>query len=487
MGVTLKFSVLRETLPRGAFVRNESTSLANLRVRLQDLQQQAISIQGAADANNRDFTTEESRQLEDLFASIDRTLGDIRQRERIEANNRAISQSTGRQTTATDPGISDAATIQDGGRPAAPQGGRPPAATVPAAARDPGLNRRQGFGDIGDFAKSVVAACRAGGQVDPRLLLNAPTTFGSEGVGADGGFAVPPEFRTAIMQKVMGETSLLARTDLLETTGNTLTIPTDETTPWQSTGGIQAYWEGEGQQLTQSKPSLQDTTIRLNKLTALVPVTSELLEDAAALSSYIGRKAPDKIDFKVNNAIINGTGVGQPLGILNSPALVSINKETSQTAATVVHANIVKMWGRLYGPARANAVWLINQDVEQSLNQMGFPSSGTTVQFPVYMPPGGLSASPYGMLLGRPVIPTQACQTLGTEGDIILTDLQAYLAAQKVGGLRAETSIHLWFDYDVMAFRFILRLAGQPWWSSTISPLNGSNTLSYYVTLNTRT
>ncbi len=146
----------------------------------------------------------------------------------------------------------------------------------------------------------------------------------------------------------------------------------------------------------------------------------------------------------------------------------------------------MKMWSRLYGPARQNAVWLINQDVEPQLNAIGFPSGATTVQFPIYIPPGGLSGAPYSTLLGKPVLVTQACSTVGTQGDIILTDLKAYLAAQKVGGLRAETSIHLWFDYDITAFRFILRIAGQPWWSSAISPLNGANTLSYYVTLDTR-
>jgi HK97 family phage major capsid protein len=59
-------------------------------------------------------------------------------------------------------------------------------------------------------------------------MLDAPTTFGSEGVGPDGGFAVPPEFRTTIME-VMGETELLVRTDLIDATGNSLTIPTHET------------------------------------------------------------------------------------------------------------------------------------------------------------------------------------------------------------------------------------------------------------------
>jgi HK97 family phage major capsid protein len=475
---------LRASLPVCATLFNESNTLVMLRQRLADLQASALSIQGAADAGNRDFTTDEERDLADIFASIEKTNGDITRRERIEVNNGVVTASQGRRVEPGEiepPDSIDPKNIGAGGP-------RTPGGRVPAQPINHGDLNRQGFRNMGDFAKSVMAASRPGAsQVDPRLLIAGPATFGSEGTGADGGFAVPPEFRTSIMEKVMGETSLLARTDLIDVTGNTMTIPKDETTPWQSSGGIQAYWEGEAQQFTQSKPALEDTTIRLNKLTALVPVTSELLEDAAALSSYINRKAPEKIDFKVNLAIIGGTGVGQPLGILNSPALVSVPKDTSQIAATITHSNIVRMWARLYGPSRQNAVWIANQDVEPQLNAMGFPTGATTVQFPVYLPPGGVSGAPYSTLMGRPIIPSQASSTLGTQGDLILTDLQAYLAAQKVGGLRAETSIHLWFDYDVTAFRFVLRLAGQPWWSNPITPLNGSNTLSQYVTLDTRT
>jgi HK97 family phage major capsid protein len=474
---------------------NDGNTLQSLRDRLVELNDRAVTIQAAADAAKRDFSTEEATELDDIFAQVEQTKGDIARRERIEENTNALAAGGGRRTEANDPEAGPdpaAAAAREAGaaanaRAAAAVGnGRPePRRTVPAQARG-GDYLRRGFHNMGDFARCVVNASRPGGAVDPRLIVDAPSTFGSEGVGADGGFAVPPEFRTAIMEKVLGETSLLGRTDLLEVTGNSITIPKDETTPWQSSGGILASWEGEAQQLTQTKPLLEDVTIRLNKLTALVPVTSELLEDAAALASYINRKAPEKIDFKINAAIIGGTGNGQPLGILKSPALITVAEESAQTAATVNHQNIIKMWSRLYGPARSNAVWLVNQDVEPQLNSLGFPASATTVQFPVYIPPGGLSAAPYANLLGRPVIPSQACSTLGTVGDIILTDLKAYLAAQKVGGIRAETSIHLWFDYDITAFRFILRIAGQPWWSAAINPYNGANTLGHYVALATR-
>jgi HK97 family phage major capsid protein len=133
-------------------------------------------------------------------------------------------------------------------------------------------------------------------------------------------------------------------------------------------------------------------------------------------------------------------------------------------------------------------VWLINQDVEPLLQAMAFPAASGSAVFPAYLPPGGLSDSPYGRLMGRPVLPLEACQTVGTEGDIILTDPTQYLVVMKASGIRSDVSIHLYFDSDHVAFRFIMRVGGQPYWPAAITRQNGSNTLSSIVTLNsTRT
>lgn len=341
-----------------------------------------------------------------------------------------------------------------------------------------------GWRNFGHFANAVRLAQR--GQIDPRLQVQnaAATTFGSEQAQADGGYAIPPDFRTAIMKKVEGQDSLLALTDKQTTSSTQITFPSDETTPWQTSGGILVSWDQEAATGTQSKPSLQEVTVRAFKLRALVPITEELIADGPALSNWLNSKVPDKLNFAVTNAIVNGSGAGQPLGILNAPAKVTVNKEAGQATGTVTYPNIVKMWGRCLGDWRKNAVWLINQDVEQQLQQMSL--GGSSVAFPAYMPPGGLSGSPYATLMGRPVIVTEACKGLTTEGDIILTDPKQYVSVVRTSGVSQEVSIHLWFDQDIVAFKFTLRMGGQPWWNSAITRLNGANTLSSIVTLQTR-
>jgi HK97 family phage major capsid protein len=272
--------------------------------------------------------------------------------------------------------------------------------------------------------------------------------------------------------------------------GNSITFPIDETTAHQTTGGILAYWDTEAATMTQSKPALKELTLKLSRLTALVPVTDELIEDTAAMSSYVVNKAGEKLAFKVNDAIVNGTGVGQPLGIMNAPCKVQVSKIGSQVAATIHAKNVVGMMARMPARSFANAVWLVNQDCMPQILQLGFPvTDGTTSNVgagALYMGPGQMATqSVYGTLLGRPIVVTEACQTVGTTGDIILADLTKYLAVVK-GAVRTDTSIHLWFDQAITAFRFVMRLNGQPWLSAAIARKNGSNTLSHFVALESR-
>jgi HK97 family phage major capsid protein len=140
---------------------------------------------------------------------------------------------------------------------------------------------------------------------------------------------------------------------------------------------------------------------------------------------------------------------------------------------------------------RGSAVWLINEDVTQQLMQMtvnvqNVAGTENVGGWPVFVPPGRLSDAPFGALLGRPIVPTQACQTLGTVGDIIFASLGQYAAIIKAGGIQAVTSIHVFFDYDMTAFKFVFRMGGQPWWSTTLAAKNGSNTYSPFVALQTR-
>jgi HK97 family phage major capsid protein len=459
-------------------------NIEQIKARLVELNEIGKAIQAKADAEKRELSADEQKDVDAIFNEFEAGEADIARRERLSAQEKRLDMSAGRvvppQPLAMQNGSS--VVVQNG--------------VGPDGLRNTRLSTREdrarwGFHDLGEFCAAVRSASNNPSSIDQRLITNALSTYGSEGVGADGGFAVPPEWRSSIMEAVVGEDSLLSRTDQQQATGNSITFPVDETTAWQTSGGIQAYWDGEAAAMTQSKPALKEVTVKLHRVTALVPVTDELLQDSAALGSYVSRKAGEKIAFKVNDAILNGTGAGQPLGILNAPATVSIAKEASQTAATFHADNAVKMMARMPAASFGRSAWIINQDVVPQIMKLGFAvttASGTAAGAgQLYMPPTGLANSgAYGSLLGRPIIVTEACATLGTVGDVVLADLAQYLAVIKAGGVRSDTSIHLFFDQNATAFRFVLRMNGQPWLSAPIARKNGSNTLSHFITLATR-
>jgi HK97 family phage major capsid protein len=316
------------------------------------------------------------------------------------------------------------------------------------------------------------------------------STYANETTGSDGGYAVPEEMRTNIEVRVMGEDSLLSRCDQIPMTTQSLTLPDDETTPWGSSG-IQCYWEGEAAAIDQSKPVLKQKRWTTRKVTALVPVTDELAADAPAMGAYLNRKVGEVMDFKVGEAIVRGTGAGQPLGVLNAGCLVSVAKETSQVADTFLGLNAFKMISRLYPGHRSTSVWLINPDVQPYLYRLNSPgldgigSETANWGTHIFQPASGISGSA-DTLLGRPIVYTQHCAELGTVGDVILGSFAQGYGAGIRGGVDAQTSIHFWFDQATTAFRFIMRMDGQPYLSAAIAPRAGSNTMSDFVVTATR-
>ncbi|MEY2653558.1 MAG: hypothetical protein RLZZ524_586, partial [Pseudomonadota bacterium] len=353
------------------------------------------------------------------------------------------------------------------------------------AARDPEV---QPYAHLGEQLMDVMRACRPGAKPSPRLLKAAKAPTGmSEGVPADGGFLVQTDLVAQLMRPVYETGALLSRVRRFEVSSNSNSIElfgVNETSraTGHRYGGVTGYWGAEAELKADSHPTFRKVRMELRKLYALAYATDELLQDASLVGQVIGEAARNELQFLAENAIINGTGVGQPQGILGAPCLVSQAAEALQ-GDTVVAENLVHMWERRWAPG--NYVWLINQEVESQLMMLDLPAGGAGAL--VYLPPGGFSGAPYGSIFGRPVLVTEYNQELGTAGDIILADLSQYYLATK-GGIQEAMSIHVHFVYDESVFRFVMRVEGQPAWSSALTPFEATtgHTVSPFVALATR-
>lgn len=341
------------------------------------------------------------------------------------------------------------------------------------------------YRDIGEFMYDVIQAGTPSSPTRSKLVdyQKRAASGGSEAVPSDGGFLIPETFSSEIIKKVyeVGTLASRARRLPLGPNSNRIAIPyVNETSRADGSrmGGVRAYWANEAASVTATKMKFGKIEMALEKLFATSYLTDELIQDTTALAGWVNQAFSDELAFKLDDAIIAGTGSGQPLGILNGACFVSITAETGQASTTILAENILKMYGRLWPRSRTNAVWIANIDTFTQLATMELAVG--TGGVPLWMPANGLAGRPNDSLMGIPILWHESCPTLGTVGDIMLADMSQYLLIEK--GMKAAQSIHVRFIYEETTMRYSMRVNGQPAWQSALTPKSGSsNTLSPFL------
>ena len=441
-----------------------------------------------AEAENRNLNASEDVAYKAIESQIDTRKAQIEREERLQSVESALA-TPGRTQTRSDvtDGLPARSIVQDEVR-------------CLVQKKDGGYKEGRAIDPVKEFRTfgdqmSAIAKAGMGGGVDARLMSTRAASGTNETVPSDGGFLVQHDFSTEIFNRTyeVGQVLQRARRVPIGANANGLkTLAVDETSRALGSrwGGVQVYRVNEADAGTAKKPKFRRMELNLKKLIGVAYATDELLQDSTALESILMQAFPEEFSFAIEREIFEGQGAGEMLGFMNSPALVSVAKEASQVGVTIVAENVLKMWSRCWARSRSNAVWFINQDCEPQLYQMNFKIKNVAGTenvggMPVYIGPGGLSGSPYSTLYGRPVIPVEYCQTLGTKGDIILADMSQYLIIDK-GGLQSAQSMHVRFLNDEQTFRWTIRNDGQPIWNSALTPFKGSNTLSPFISLDTR-
>ena len=438
-------------------------TLEDLRAEHEQALQQANNVQAVAAAEGRDLTDDDNLVIDGAMARHDALGVDIARMEGLQARTRALEAGRGRQT------VPNAVASAN---------------TVPAQARSGGPI----FASFGDFARAVHNHA-IGAHTDSRLYALTPMGAAGDVIVSTDGFPIPPDMRTEIARALVQDSAIASRTRQLQTISNEIIMPAWEAIPGTS-GAPTVAWTGENRAIVEQKLALGQFRLPLHKMAVLIRVSEESLSDAALLESFLRTEIPVHMNYALDSALVGGTGAGQPLGVLNAPALVTVAKESGQAADTVVRQNVEKMYARLHAAAKANAVWLISPDAYEQLREMSFIILNVTTPVgghATWLPDGSVAGAPFGTLLGRPVLYTPHVSKLGDAGDILLGDWNYYALAQRTAGVRVESSMHFKFDMDETAFRFTMRVGGQPLLSKPV-PLqkNTSFTQSAFVALGER-
>lgn len=338
---------------------------------------------------------------------------------------------------------------------------------------------REGMRGSDEFAKFHK------GSIEQLIKAQSLTTSDPDALG----FLVLPEFAPDIAEILYNEDDLLGATDQYTVEGNRMAFPRlDERSRASGVrhGGLTGGWIDEGDLAVPTKARMLNTELKLKKLAVVVFLTDELIADNSyAIEQWVTRAVRREIQFMVNDAIFSGTGGGRPLGFLNAPGTVVVTKESGQVNGTILAMNILKMYSRRRpSTPLKNLRWLINQDIEPQLYSMTLPASGS-VPGVVYLPPGGLSGSPYATLMGIPVQSCEFSKTLGTKGDIALVDMNGYVTISK-GGVNEAASQHVEFLREQTAIKFTLRLDGRPMYDEPTTPYNGTATQGDFIVLENR-
>lgn len=354
-------------------------------------------------------------------------------------------------------------------------------------------NEGRPFKSFGDQLQAIARVARNGGT-DNRLEEVKQHNFkaikaiqgSNESIASEGGFPVQTDFEPEIVKRSYEESALARRcrkTGISANANGLNVYAVDENSRARGSrwGGVQVYWLGEGGTPTKKKPKLRKVGMDLGKVVGLWYSTDELLSDTNALNSLAMEVFPAEIAYEVDEALFDGIGGAIPLGVLRSPAFLSVSKETGQPANTVVYENIVKMWARVWSKSWARGEWFANQSIYPQLDQMALTvgTAALEARFVRYNEQGVLT------IKGRPVNFIEQAKALGTLGDLTFLDLNEYRLIDK-DGVQVASSIHVEFLTDQTAFRFVYRVNGQPEWNAPLTPANGSDTLSPFVGLATR-
>lgn len=289
----------------------------------------------------------------------------------------------------------------------------------------------------------------------------------SEQTGISGGYLAPPEYSNELLSYGIEDTVLASKAKRLTMGSAELHIPALDQTSTNAagqtnfTGGMVAYWTGEAATRTEIEPKFKQVTLRANELSGYTVASRNILADSGnTLETMLQMLIRDSISWYIDYACLQGNGVFKPLGVLNAPATITVNRAT---ANNIKLADATSMMKKLLPKSRKNAIWLAAIDtfdqIATLVNAAGTPTYINNVGTGYDKAPLFADTLP---LLGRPLYFTEKLPALGTKGDLMLVDPSFYLL-----GMRQELEIAAsdapGFTKNQMYWRFVARVDGQPW------------------------
>lgn len=359
---------------------------------------------------------------------------------------------------------------------------------VPAAARGvmpvPGPQPATEFESFGEF---VVTAVR--NPNDQRLAaLWHESEDGNRAeqrmdTGTAGGFAVPTQFRGTLMEISPQDAIVRPRATVIpagDPPDSSVSMPAlDQTdvTPDNVYGGVTVNWIAEGGAKPETDASLREVELQPQEVAGFITVTDKLLRNWQASQSLLERMLRGAIISAEDFAFLSGSGVGKPLGLINSGASYVVNRQTAdQISREDINAMVARILMRGGMP-----VWLASMSILPQLqnmrNEIGSPPSGdgSLVWNPDLRDNAGNQ-----LLGGYPIKWNERSPLIGSKGDLILTDLTYYMIKDGSGPFIAA-SPHVKFTENKTVIKVFWNVDGQPWLTAPFKQEGGYEVSPFVV------
>ena len=325
------------------------------------------------------------------------------------------------------------------------------------------------FKEFGNFLQSVV-------RHDKLLAEYCEKTLSMDSDPA-GGYLVPEKWIPGIL-KVASEDGIVRPRATVIPAGSPpdaeLNIPVLNQAGAASHdmfSGVWFVWTNEGGTKADKEPEFDSIKLAPEEYSASTILTDKIIRNAPALEAFVKAiYSRAQIAFE-DYYFLNGNGVNQPLGIINSPAYI----QAARTGAgAIVFADLILMLAQIIPGGKYE--WVISRSAYGQIVNLA-DAAGNSIFIG-----GDATKGVSDRLLGYPIKWTFRVPALGAVGDITIADMSYYLIKDGFGPA-FDTSKHVYFVSNKTILKMFSNVDGQPWLNGTITAEDAATEISPFVGL----
>lgn len=290
------------------------------------------------------------------------------------------------------------------------------------------------------------------GKVFDDALYGKENPLLSSGTGQGEGALIPQEYKPELLALPGEPAHILQMATVVPTKTGTLTYPRLVQTDANEYGGVSFTWLAEGAAKPETKPQFEQVDTDAHELAGHTEISIRMLSRSAiSLEALLASLYRDAALNILDTVFLTGSGVGQPLGVVNDPGVRSVPRVA---AGTVGYQDFVNVKHLLLTHHRPGARWFMDDTVEAALE-------GTldSLGRPIFAP--SVANGPYDRVIGYPYQTTERQPNIGVSGDVVYGVWKHYLVALEQE-IVIKRSDHAEFVRNVAVFVLYVVVGGRP-------------------------